>query len=610
MEVGFGELCSKASNDSIQAIRCQKKGSDVKYYFDEQKNLIESSSELDKLDKNQNCGDLFIVKLNLNTCSTCCRLCNQLHPLSTEYTPAIDRRLSLIESINNKSNSKSNGISTISKTASFNFGSVYHHFDPIKNLIDNMKNFQLIGQNFQVEIKKSYDMIRKKIVNSIQNNLLKDLNENYLKLVKELEEFEKNCVLNVDKSSQFWKEMENLINANDLDSETIQHYLNNEHTEPNESINTLIEEFSKLLETKLKEFNSYLLMNKKITLTPNSNFKIDETSLGILNCTEILSNLSYQDSIESNKQDYFHLNEIIDENESKLAIISQMDFREKINLDENNKYVTIYTLDSIDALVLCIRYGNSTSNEMKTDFYLINSDGHIEKSFSIDKSIVRCINTNSSHILYTLENSQNELNKTFELNLCDSNLNLIKSIKVIDTNQLIEANSSQIFPISVFLNDEKIFIFKNTIPFINVYDINLNLLTILGQDINSSYKYFVKRSHNYMCVKFSNLYTSLVAANGTTVTVLDLNTGMTLQEVEIENNYFTNFFVLSQNKIKNEILFICSSSKKMIVYDLKSKKNVFSTNFSLENDCITSYCFNKLGFLAAILSNSLKITVF
>ncbi|RNA29105.1 hypothetical protein BpHYR1_009478 [Brachionus plicatilis] len=613
MELGFGELCSKASNDTIEIIKCQKKDSDVRYYFDEKNNLIESDSEIDLFDdRNQN-SDLVIVKLNLNTSTACCRLCNQLHPVNSENVP-IDRRLSLLDSINNKTNSKLNSLTTINKTASFNLGHVYQQLDPIKNLIDNMKNFQSTSQNFESEIKKSNDLIRKRINNFFQNNLLKDLNENYSKLVKELEEFEKSCVSNVDKTSQFWKELENLINANKLDSETIQFYLNDELAEPNESTNNLIEDFSKLLDTKLKEFNSYIMMEKKVTFKLNPDYKIDQFSLGLLNCTQIQTVFKHQDNnLESNNQNLFHLNEIIEDKKTKLHYISELDLTKEIDLDENNfKYFSVYTLDFVDCLILCARYGNSSSNDLNTDFYLVNSDGFITKSLSINKSTVRCISTNSCHLLFTMEKNQNDLNKTFELNLYNSDLNLVKSLKVTDTNHLIEANSSQIFPISACLNEEKIFIFKNTIPFVNVYDMNLNLLTIFGQDINSSYKYFIKRTHNFMCIKSSFLYTSQVTVNGTTVTVLDLNTGLHLQEVEIEN-YFTNFYVLSQNKIKNEILFICYSSKKMVVYDLKSRKIVFSAMVCDEtslNGCITSYSLTKFGFLATILSNTPKIAVF
>lgn len=604
MDISFSDLCSKAANDSIEIIKLKTKRQDIKYYFDELNNLIESSSEINQIDKHPISDNLFIIKFNLNTHTTCCRLCNQLHPISSEFCQ-FDRRLSLIDSINHKTNSKMNYLSTITRTSSF--GNAYPQFDPIKSLIDKMKNFQLMSLNFESQVKKSYDLIKKKVNGYFQNNLLKDLNETYSKMAKELENFETNCILNVDKSSQYWKELENLINVNKLDPETIKYYLNEENIDTSESINTLIEEFSKLIDSKLKEFNSYILMNKKVILKQNPDFKIDETSLGLLNLTQLQTNSSYS---EDNFQELFHLNEIIDEKKTKLKIISHLDMTERIHFDQKNfKYVSVYPLDSVDCLVLCIRYGNSSSNDIYTDFYMINCDGIITKSLNLNNGIVRCIDTNSTHILFTLERDQNELNKNFELNLYDSELNMVKCLKVVDTNHLVEKNSTQIFPVSIFLNDEKIFIFKNTIPFINVYDMDLNLLTILGQDINSSYKYFIKPTHNFMCIKSSFLYTSQVTARGTTVTVLDLNTGFNFSEFEIEN-YFTNFYVLSQSKIKNEILFLCSSVKKMIVYDLKSKKSVFSASLCDPNDCITSFCLNKFGFLITVLSNSFKIDVF
>lgn len=608
IEFGLCESCAQFANDAIEIVKLQRKSSS--YSFNEDYNLVEYDSNENESENSARYNNLSLLKLNLNTSTNCCRLCNQLHSTNNTESTQVDRRFSLIDNINNKNGSSmrknSASFSTLFKTP------VGPQSDPIKSLIESIKSFQSTSQNFEQELRKSCDVIRKKIANSVQSNLMK-VNENHLRLVKELDTIQQTCLNSVDKESQFWKELEILIKANKLDCDAIQFYLNqDEQTQSDEPTNNLIEEFAKLLDTKVKEFNSYILMDKKIQFKANPEFKIDENSIGFLNYSQVESIFNPETRcLEPRVSSFQHLSDLIEQNKPHIPCSTSLDLTSTILLDTDKfNYLSVYSLDSVDCLLICNRYAKSNQpTDIYCDLYLIDIDGCVVKTVNIKNSFVRCINTNSSYVLLTIENDQTETNKNFELNLYDSSLSLVKNARVVDTNHLVEANSSLMHPVSICLDNDKVFVFKNTIPFINVYDLNLNLLTIFGQDINSSYKYFVKRTHNYICVKSNCLYSSQVSAKGTTISKLDLNNGLNDEEIEVEFS-FSNFCVINQSKSKSEILFFCTSSKKLVVFDLKAKKATFSCELnekcvvSNEQNFVSSYCFTKRGFMATIMSNT------
>lgn len=272
--------------------------------------------------------------------------------------------------------------------------------------------------------------------------------------------------------------------------------------------------------------------------------------------------------------------------------------------------VNVFSLDQSDRLLLSNRYAISTQpNDVHCDLYLYDIDGIVLKQLKIKNQLVRCIHTNSRHVLLTLENDQIESNKYFELNLYDSNLDLLKSIKVESTQ-----TEGYLYPISIYMNeDDKYFVFKNTLPFVNVYDSDLNLLTMFGQDINLGFKYFIHRNPKSLFVMSNVLYTTQQTSKGTSLYTVDLSTGLSLKHFEVDFN-FSNFYVLSQTRVKNEILFICDSTKKLVLFNLIAKKSIFEiyleNSFGNDSDLISSYCVTRKGFLATIYPNIEKIAIY
>lgn len=308
IEIDFTGSCSRSSNDTISIIECRDSDQHIQYTSNDNSDIVEVKNDHGRT-QTQIFEQFSILKFNLNTSLNYCSSCNEVHAEKQKQAEKVkpDQSLSLLERINNAGSFA--GLFRTSVSSS----SLKNRDKCLKNRIASLKetliNFQVKANNYEAVIKRKCDLMRHKLDNSININLLNEIADNQDKLLKDLADYQQKCLKHVDKDGKFWKELESLLNANKLDCDTIQFYLDSENgDQSNEPINALIENFRHLLDLKQKEFESYLLMGKRASFHVNPEFKINDNLIGFLNYVDTSSNIKFDESnLNKNEELYEHL---------------------------------------------------------------------------------------------------------------------------------------------------------------------------------------------------------------------------------------------------------------------------------------------------------------
>ena len=460
-------------------------------------------------------------------------------------------------------------------------------FDDLNYILSQIDSFD------KINMKDEFELMQNKIINKI-GDLKQTLKDEKQRLINNLEIIKEVCLNSLNENSSNLKEYESFV------------FICNKKLDNLTKYDKLI---SKITE-KQSEFNSYLLMDQNIRYISKPNEKIDKNSVGILFATESFNQINLfknhlnQESDRLNE--YPHLNQLISSKKlnQTISIINELDFKNQIH-NFTCQLLTIHSV-GLNGLILCNRYAKSISrNDLYCDLNLFDVDGRIVKKFELKNKLVRCIHSNKKYVLLTLETDDDVSENDFQLNLYDSKINLIKSIKI--------ENDS---PANCFIDDlNRIYLVKNKVPFIIVYDSALNVINKFGQDISSNYPFFINspRSINNIFVKNDTLY---VQSNNL-IKQIDINNGSCLLTIKLEH-IFTNFYVNS----KNELIYICENNK-LVVFDmlksnivkemrLETSKQFNNDNQTTEtnlNNLITSFSINNDGFLSVIFyKNSIIAT--
>ncbi len=276
-----------------------------------------------------------------------------------------------------------------------------------------------------------------------------------------------------------------------------------------------------------------------------------------------------------------------------------------INYDGDNaaqtfKQQSLLTIHSIDNnVLLCNRYARSNElGQVCCDLSLIDQFGNLIKEKTFKNSLVRCLTTNSKHILFTIESDNDEsLLKQFDLVLYDAfSLTQLKSIQI-----------NSLRPIALNMDDEKCYLVIDSnnqiIPMINVFDFNLNLISSFGQSINESMEYYFPISIDGFVIKNDKCFIQqrLVDTHETLMSIIDLKSGFYIfKKLKIPFK-FNNFYVISFDLL----LFV--DENKLVCYDLNmnkiKSKTELKSSISNSTSSIISYCLNSMGFIICLFKN-------
>ena len=196
---------------------------------------------------------LSIVKFKINTNFSFCSLCSTVH--STKSCSVRSR--------------------AEQEVASNHYQSVFYDLlkssqtqatppPPPKSSVNERLNVLLAQLNRFSQTRQlglNYEHVRSKLVNAVNNELLRDLDSQRDRLLAELDKFEEECARNVDLGDEFCASLSDFIDKSRIDSSMVNAHLSQPS---NEAFRKEIESFNVKLEEKRKQFFSYLFMNKKV----------------------------------------------------------------------------------------------------------------------------------------------------------------------------------------------------------------------------------------------------------------------------------------------------------------------------------------------------------
>ena len=142
-----------------------------------------------------------------------------------------------------------------------------------------------------------------------------------------------------------------------------------------------------------------------------------------------------------------------------------------------------------------------------------------------------------------------------------------------------------------FIDKDRIYLMKNTTPFINAYDLDMNLVAKLGQDFSRQFSYYFT-TLNVKNMRISNNKLYLQRGNSdfsTNIQILDLITGVTLKKFNIPFE-FTDFYLK-----KSDVFFLAKN--KMVSFNIE-KERLNSVLFlneikeNIENKNANDFCFS------------------
>jgi hypothetical protein len=200
-------------------------------------------TELPNAPNVNNSKKVSIVKFKLNTRINYCRSCNSIH--SFKKTQKCDP---LIDNHPFKNVIPQNPAKHLNKEKLR---------ERLQVLLRQVEQF---SQVYKMSL--NCDNIRIKIVNTINNRFKVDLASCKDSLLKELDQYEQECLNNFAQESDFVQNLKQFIKKHEISNQTIEHYLNNE--ESKQVMNDDLMHFNAELDEKRREFFSYLLMNRRV----------------------------------------------------------------------------------------------------------------------------------------------------------------------------------------------------------------------------------------------------------------------------------------------------------------------------------------------------------
>jgi hypothetical protein len=518
-----------------------------------------------------------IIKLNLSSQIDYCKNCRKIHEIDETKN---------IKTLANRAKKFQFDFKSLANN-NFKMDIDINEHD-LNRILFEIDSFDILNLNNELE------SIQNRILNKI-GEIKQQLKDEKQRLITNLEQKRDMCLNNLNEKSSNLNEYNSFVFMSDKKLNNLKNFGN------------LIDK----IKEKHHEFNSFLLMDQNIRYIPKRNEKIDKNSIGILFATESFNQTDslrkYLNISEVSKNEYPHLNMLILNRKSneKIPIINELDFKNQIQ-NYSCQLLTIHSINS-NNLILCNRYAKSTiRNDIYCELNLYDNDGRVNKKIEIKNKLVRCIYSNKKYVLLTLEKDDGD-EKNFELNLYDSTLNLIKSATI--------ENDS---PLACFIDDlNRCYLVKYKLPFISVYDSELNVINKFGQDVSPNYAYFINKpkSINNIFVKNDILYVQ----SNYSIAQVDLKNGSCLKTIHLKH-LFTNFYVNSEN----QLIYICENNK-LVVFDLieskivqelilETSKKVYFHHQSNEmtnlNDIITSFSINNDGFLSTIFYKNSTIATF
>lgn len=568
-----------------------------------------NSTEVYKFPTNnakQQTNKISIFKFKLQTDVIYCKYCDQFH-LKTNSTD-----FNHTNKINNLTENlfSLNDLLQVSNLSRF---SLLNNNNKLNNdIFFNLKNRRLILKkkidsvlislnyfndsikNNETRIHNYFDQIRKQI-SFYHQHKIDQLNEFKQKLFQDLDDYNQKCLRSIDFESNEWLDFKQFYLNHQINANIIDFFLDSSiDLEQSRTQIEQITNFELKLKEKKKQFNDYIQMYHKIKFEPI--FYSNNNQIGMLNLTDLNNEKSIQ------LPDIEQFNRLNDQLFStKLATEWN-----SINYDDAEKFKqSLLTIHSIDNnVLLCNRYAKSNElGQVCCDLSLIDQFGSLIKEKTFKNSLVRCLTTNSKHILFTIESDNDEsLLKQFDLVLYDAlSLTQLKSIQI-----------NSLRPIALNMDDEKCYLIinsNNEIPMINVFDFELNLISTFGQSLNESMEYYIPINIDGFEIKNDKCFIQqrLVDTHETLMSIIDLKSGFYIKKLKIPFK-FNNFYVISFDLL----LFI--DENKLICYDLNmdkiKSKTELKSSFSNSTSSIISYCLNSMGFIICLFKNLNLITVF
>ena len=573
---------------------------------------------------------LFWIKFNYESEIGYCKLCNTVHSTFAQTESKIDHmandNLNLIERINNTALFKLNtSIDTRKQDKNEEFQRIFMQLKEKLDLLEHvLENFIDFSNNYELKLSKRCDLIKQKILNSVENRLISELTENRSKIFSDLNNYQQKCIKNVDVDSSKYHSFKSFLSKHQIDGKTVSYYLNQE---PKNIDNSLIEEinfFKAQLDERVANFNSYIFMDKKISFLAKFSTDMEQYMSGLVNFTEFMPKCK-QETNTNLIDSYEHIVEVLNKKRKNLEVTNILEFGNEITRNNEKLNLSCHLTGSSDELLICSRYSTKSNSFIYTncDLYLYDLDGELIRQTSITNCHVRQIVTTSKFILLTAEYEQklnfsiNKLfnTKCFELILYNFNLVKVKSIKV-ESN--LKTEQSLFYPQCLCMDRDKIYMMKNIAPFISVYDMDLNLIAKFGQDFSKQFSYYMTPFNVQNIRALGNkLYLQRINSDHTSyIIIMDLFTGITLKKVNVPY-LFLNFYL-----IKNEIIFLDTNTNDLVLYNFDSETTNAATtlkvNFDEKDSCdegndkrtVDSYCLTNSGYVVCLFSELSLIGVF
>jgi hypothetical protein len=513
-----------------------------------------------------------------------CKLCKQLHSVDKREKPKEDST-NLIERINantsinllankrenlnahfiNMINNKSNASllakenSQLSKSENLKL--------KLDNLMELTNDYQDFTNNYERNVRNKCEHMLKQVNQVADEYLASELQLVKLRLTKELDEFSRRCQQNVDRESSMWKEIESFLHVHQIDCQTIDFYLNKtKMVDPIEldKQNEDLMMFEKQLNEKRKQFESHVFMDKQVLFRPQLSTSISKNEILAINC---ITTCPLADQISQNNfNQYEHILDRIKGNDaqSELSMLNKLVYSAVIK-KHPYQLITVHALDV--SLLVCNRYAlSSQSNDINCDLILYDLYGKVKRQLSIDHTLVRCIQANNKYVLLSVEtDNQSESGQcSFGLNLYDDNLNLIKSVQIRSD---LTNDDSPSYPLALCLDENRFYLFKNTMPYVLVFDTDLNIVNKFGQDLDRRFNFYMNKNVNNVFVRNQKLYLQYKQDENTTLlNIVDINSGLNCLTISLKYR-FHNFYVLSNQ----QILFM-HERNKLALYDLDKQE--------------------------------------
>ena len=310
-----------------------------------------------------------------------------------------------------------------------------------------------------------------------------------------------------------------------------------------------------------------------------------------------------------------------------MPLLNCLDFGAELKATASqNQQLTCHLVGPADQVLVCSRYTSKTGRSYTSscDLFLYDLNHVLVKHTRLSNCLVRCIQTSANCIVLTTEYEQKinfSINKlvnlkSFELNVYSPTLGLVKSAK-IEANT--HADPSLFYPQACCVDSDKIYLMKNTTPYLNVFDLGLNLVAKFGQDFSKQFNYYLA-PHNVsnIRVKQSKLYIQRANCDkSTTIIVIDLVTGANMRKFSV-NFQFADFYVSV-----NELVFLVDNNR-LVAYNIEEKsvsaevclrgiRDVVAKDCIVtyeEYDEVTSFCMTGLGYLVLLYSKPFLIGIY